>query len=222
VRFGGLGLDFDVVFDVAAELGRGCGSTAWCYSIWASHNWLAGMFPERAQEEYWGDSPDTLSSTSFNPSRGKVAATEGGYEVSGRWDFSSGCDAASWVLVIGNGPEGPLMLMLPKCDHRIEDGWFVSGLRGTGSKDIIIKGAFVPDYRSVLMQDLREARSPGRNLHNTPNYRIPLRSILSFTLAAPIVGMAQGQWRPSRPACAKESQPGTASNWPNSPASRCG
>ena len=42
VRFGGLGLNFDVVFDVAAELGRGCGSTAWCYSIWASHNWLAG------------------------------------------------------------------------------------------------------------------------------------------------------------------------------------
>ena len=121
-----------------------------------------------------------------------MAATEGGYEVSGRWDFSSGCDAASWVLVIGNGPQGPLMLMLPKCDYRIEDGWFVSGLRGTGSKDIIIKGAFVPDYRSVLTQDLREARSPGRNLHNTPNYRIPLRSILSFTLAAPIVGMAQG------------------------------
>jgi hypothetical protein len=60
VRFGGLGLNFDVVCDVAAELGRGCGSTAWCYSIWASHNWLAGMFPQRAQEEYWADSPNTL------------------------------------------------------------------------------------------------------------------------------------------------------------------
>jgi alkylation response protein AidB-like acyl-CoA dehydrogenase len=96
VRFGGLGLNFDVVFDVAAELGRGCGSTAWCYSIWASHNWLAGMFPERAQEEYWADSPNTLSFISFNPSRGKVTATEGGYLVSGKWDFSSGCDAASW------------------------------------------------------------------------------------------------------------------------------
>lgn len=191
-RFGGLGLDFDVVFDVAAELGRGCGSTAWCYSIWASHNWLAGMFPERAQEEYWAGSPDTLSSTSFNPSRGRVTPVEGGYQVSGQWDFSSGCDAASWALVIGNGPDGPLMLMLPKCDYRIEDVWFVSGLRGTGSKDIVIENAFVPDYRSVSMQDLREARSPGRAVHNTPNYRIPLRSILSFTLSAPIVGMAQG------------------------------
>jgi 3-hydroxy-9,10-secoandrosta-1,3,5(10)-triene-9,17-dione monooxygenase len=192
VRFGGLGLDFDVVFDVAAELGRGCGSTAWCYSIWASHNWLAGMFPERAQKEYWADSPDTLSSTSFNPSRGKVTAAAGGYQVSGHWDFSSGCDAASWVLLIGNGPDGPLMLMLPRCDYQIEDVWFVSGLRGTGSKNIIVENAFVPEYRSMLMQDLREAQSPGRGVHDTPNYRIPLRSILSFTLSASVVGMAQG------------------------------
>lgn len=77
-HFGGLGLDFDAVFDVSAELGRACGSTAWCYTIWASHNWLMGMFPEEAQQEYWRDSPDTLSSTSFNPSKGKVTAVEGG------------------------------------------------------------------------------------------------------------------------------------------------
>ena len=82
--FGGLGLNFDSVFDVAAELGRGCGSTAWCYSIWASHNWIAGMFPREAQEEYWSKSYDTLSSTSFNPSRGQVVPANGGYRVSGR------------------------------------------------------------------------------------------------------------------------------------------
>ena len=43
-RFGGLGLDFDSTFDIAVELGRGCASTAWCYSIWSSHNWIVGMF----------------------------------------------------------------------------------------------------------------------------------------------------------------------------------
>ena len=47
-RFGGLGLDFDHVLDVAAELARGCGSAGWCYAIWASHNWLMGMFSEQA------------------------------------------------------------------------------------------------------------------------------------------------------------------------------
>jgi 3-hydroxy-9,10-secoandrosta-1,3,5(10)-triene-9,17-dione monooxygenase len=191
-RYGGFGLNFDAVFDVAAELGRGCGSAAWCYSIWASHNWIAGMFPRQAQEEYWAKSHNTLSSTSFNPSRSHVVSDNGGYRVSGRWDFASGVDSADWMLVVGNAPDGPAMLMVPKTDYVVEDTWFVSGLRGTGSKDVLIEDVFVPAYRSVMMVDLREARSPGRSLHDTPNYRIPLRSILSFTLASPILGMAQG------------------------------
>ncbi len=191
-RFGGLALDFDATFDVVAELSRGCASTGWCYSIWSSHNWIAGMFPEQAQEEYWAESPNTLSSTSFNPSGGSVVPVAGGYRVSGRWDFSSGCDAGTWVMLIGNAPEGPLMLMLPRRDYRIDDTWFVSGLRGSGSKDILVDDAFVPCCRSVSMNDLREGRSPGRLIHDTPNYRIPMRSILSFTLSAAALGMAQG------------------------------
>ena len=93
-RFGGYDIDYPVVLDIAAELGRGCGSTAWCYGIWAAHNWAAGMFPEKAQEEYWAESVDVLSSTSLNPSRARVTSAKGGYQLSGRWDFSSGCDAA--------------------------------------------------------------------------------------------------------------------------------
>ena len=135
-RYGGLGLNFDAVFDVAAELGRGCGSAAWCYSIWASHNWIAGMFPRQAQEEYWAKSHNTLSSTSFNPSRSHVVSDNGGYRVSDRWDFASGVDSADWMLVVGNAPDGPAMLMVPKTDYVVEDTWFVSGLRGTGSKDV--------------------------------------------------------------------------------------
>ncbi len=191
-RFGGLGLDFSVAFDISAELGRGCGSTAWCNAIWSSHNWILGMFPERAQEECWADSPDTLSSTSFNPAGARVTQVEDGYQLAGQWDFSSGCDDSSWVLLVGIGPAGPLMFLLPRSDYTIEDTWFVSGLRGTGSKDIHVENAFVPDHRALSMQDMREAKTPGRSIHDTPNYRIPIRSILSFILAAPVVGMAQG------------------------------
>lgn len=191
-RFGGLGCDLDIAFDIAAELGRGCGSTAWCYGIWASHTWLSGMFPEKAQEEYWASSPNALSSTSFNPARGIVLSAPDGYQVSGQWDFSSGCDAATWVLLIGNSPDGPLMLMVPRSDYEIVDTWFVSGLCGTGSKDIKIAGTFVPKYRTLSLADMREAQTPGREIHDTANYRIPLRSILSFILASPVLGMAEG------------------------------
>ena len=190
--YGGLGLDFDVVFDVATELGRGCGSTAWCYSIWASHNWLLGLFPKPAQDEYWASDPNTLSSTSFNPFRGKAEAASGGYRLSGHWDFSSGCDAAQWVLLIANGPETPVMLLLPRSDYSIEDTWFVSGLKGTGSKDILVDDMFVPEHRTVPMPLMREGMAPGRDVHNTANQRIPQQCILPFTLASPILGMAQG------------------------------
>ena len=191
-RFGGMGLDLDVVFQVAREFGRGCGSTAWSYSVWASHNWLVGTFPEQAQREYWANSANVLSSTSFNTSNSKLTAVENGYKLSGHWRFASGCDEASWVMLGGVGPEGLLYLLVPKSDYVIEDTWYVSGLRGTGSKDIVVEDAFVPEHRAVLETDIQEARSPGRRVHDTANYRVPMGSILPYTLASPIIGMAQG------------------------------
>jgi alkylation response protein AidB-like acyl-CoA dehydrogenase len=187
-----MGLDLDVVFQIATEFGRGCGSTAWTYSVWASHNWLVGAFPEQAQREYWANSANVLSSSSFNTSNSKLTATVGGYKLSGHWRFASGCDEASWVMLGGIGPEGLLYLLIPKSDYIIEDTWYVSGLRGTGSKDIVVEDAFIPEYRAVLETDIQDARSPGRSVHDTANYRVPMGSILPYTLASPIIGMAQG------------------------------
>lgn len=191
-RFGGYDIDYPVVLDIAAELGRGCGSTAWCYGIWAAHNWAVGMFPEKAQEEYWSDSVDVLSSTSLDPSRAEVTSIKGGYQLSGRWSFSSGCDASAWAILAGMGPSGLIWLLVHQSDYTIEDNWFVSGLKGTGSKDVLVHEVFVPEYRVVSVADLRRGQSPGRTIHKTLNFRIPLQTMFAYSLAAPIVGMAQG------------------------------
>ena len=191
-RFGGVGLDFDAILDVAAELGRGCGSTAWCYSVWTVHNWAVGLWPEQGQEEYFAESPDTFSSTSFNPARSKVEATAGGYRLSGRWDFSSGCDEASWAMLAGAGPNGVLWLLVPKGEFTIDDNWFVSGLRGTGSKEIVVDDVFIPAHRTAEHKLMLEGRSGGWEIHHRASYRVPLNSPLGYTLSAPIVGMAQG------------------------------
>jgi 3-hydroxy-9,10-secoandrosta-1,3,5(10)-triene-9,17-dione monooxygenase len=84
------------------------------------------------------------------------------------------------------------MFLLPRADVAIEDTWFASGLRGTGSKDIVIQDAFVPAHRAISMTDMQEARTPGRVVHDAPNYRIPLFSVSSYMLTAPMIGMAQG------------------------------
>ena len=191
-RFGGLGFDYDITLDVALELGRGCGSAAWCYAVWADISWMLGMYPEKAQQEYWVDSADTLCASGFNPGGGNATPVDGGYLLSGHWDFASGCDAASWVLVGAMDGPVPLLILVPKSDFTIQDTWYVSGLRGTGSKDIVVQEAFVPDYRALSITDMAEARTPGRKLHDTPGYRIPFWSTVPYVLVSPIIGMAQG------------------------------
>jgi len=190
-RFGGPGLDYDASLLVTAELGRGCGSTAWCYSVWQSHNWVVGHWPLEMQEEYFALTPDTISSSAFSPS-GQLQPVDGGYRLSGRWDFSSGCDPATWAFLGAMGPEGPVMLWVPRPDFQVIDTWFVSGMRGTGSKDIVVEDAFVPSHRVLAFGPLLEAQTDGWLLHGRPSYRIPLWAIMSFTLVAPLVGIARG------------------------------
>src|SRR5262245_30038205 len=112
-RYGGYDVELGAVYDVSWELGRGCGSAAWCYSLWAVHNWWLGHFPERAQAEFFATGPDTLFSSGLNPAGGKAERLDGGFRVSGRWAFSSGCDAASWAMVAipGAAPGGLIWLL---------------------------------------------------------------------------------------------------------------
>src|SRR5579864_2576589 len=103
--FGGHGLDYDTVLEVVGILGRGCGSTSWCYSVWASHNWIVGMYPMQAQEEYFARSPDVLCSSAFAAANRYLEPADGGLRLAGRWSFSSGADAAEWGMIGANHPE---------------------------------------------------------------------------------------------------------------------
>ena len=193
-RYGGHDVEVDTAFEVGFELGRGCGSTAWCYSLWTAHNWWLGHFSERCQEEFFATGPDTLFSSGLNPAGGTVEATRGGFRVSGRWGFSSGCDAATWVMVAvpGARPNEPLWLLLPRSDYQIVDTWFASGMRGSGSKDIVIEAAFVPAHRAVDPERCGVDVMTGFELHGRLSYRAPLRCLAGWDLAAPLVGIAQG------------------------------
>ncbi len=190
-RYGGSGLDCDAIFEVEAELGRACGSTAWCYGVWGIHNWATGLFPERAQDEYYAD-PDVISSSSYYPTNAHVTPCDGGYRISGRWEFSSGCDEAAWVTLGGAGPAGMLWFLVPAGDYTIDDTWFVAGLKGTGSKDLVIEDAFVPAHRVLEFAVALEGKTCGWELHHRPSYRVPLMSALSWAIASPLIGMAQG------------------------------
>ena len=191
-RYGGLGVEYDTAFDVDWELGRACGSTAWCYALWTVHNWWLGHFPEQAQEDFFASGPDTLASSALNPTSGRGEPVPGGVRVTGHWHFSSGCDAAQWVMVALPGPDGPLWALLPRTDYSIVDTWFPSGMRGTGSKDIVIQDVFVPQHRLLDPGRAGDGDWTGWELHGRLSYRLPLRCLTGWDLVAPLVGIAQG------------------------------
>jgi len=191
-RFGGLDVDYSLMLEVGALLGSGCASTSWCYCIWAAHSWLVGFWPLEAQQEVFGNSPDVLCSSSLNPGKSTLEKTAGGYRLSGRWEFSSGCDAAEWVMVGSDLPEGRVWLLVPRSDYEIVDTWFVSGLRGTGSKDILIKDVFVPQHRVLDRDRGGDEERLGWEIHQQDRYRPPLLAVLGWDLAAPMIGIALG------------------------------
>ena len=198
-RWGGFELEPAALVRATAELARGCGSTGWCLGVLAAHNWVLGLYGGRAQEDVWGDDPDTLLAASFAPT-GHAERVAGGIRVSGCWSFASGCDVARWMMVGAVVPsEGPLpdarLFLVPAEQYRIDDNWHVSGLAGTGSKDIVVDGAVVPEHRSLSLVDAMAGRSPGRDLYpDSPLYRVPFGTMLLFALVGPALGVAQGAY----------------------------
>lgn len=197
-RWGGLEVDPRTFFATQIEVAKGCPSTAWVLGVVAVHAWQLAIFDERAQQEVWGGNDGAaLISSSYMPV-GKVQHVQGGYELSGRWSFSSGCDHCQWIFVGAFVPpkeEGqqPDMrtFLVPRADYEILDVWHTSGLRGTGSKDIVIDGAFVPEHRTHRFADGFKCESPGNRVNTGPLYRIPFGQIFVRSVSTTAIGIAE-------------------------------
>ena len=196
-RYGGLELDFGVQTALGIELGRACGSSAWVATLLACHAWIGGMFPGTAQEEIWGRNPNAVIATSFLSERTDVArAPGGGWRLSGRWKMSSGVDYCDWIILLASVP-GPdhshsLFCLLPRSDWRVEDTWFATGLAGTGSNDVIVDDALIPDHRTLDAGSLKGGPTPGSEVNDGYLYRQPLYGTFSFNLVGNAIGLARG------------------------------
>ncbi len=191
-KFGGMDVEYGISHDVGVELAKGCASTSWCYSLWVAHSWLVGYWPLQAQEEVFGTSPNTLCSSSLSPGKSTCTPAEGGYRLAGRWEFSSGCDSADWIMLGVTGIGQRNWVLVPKEDREIVDTWFVSGLRGSGSKDIVVKDAFIPAHRVVEVSTAGDTDLTSWETHGQDRYRVPIPVLLGWDLVAPMIGVARG------------------------------
>jgi 3-hydroxy-9,10-secoandrosta-1,3,5(10)-triene-9,17-dione monooxygenase len=197
-RYGGYELDPGTFYQAVMDIGTVCGSSAWLLGVVGVHNWQLALFPEQAQEEVWGDDTSIQISTSLAPT-GTVERLDGGFRLRGRWSFSSGCDFCHWALLGGivpptqeGMPPDRRAFLLPRRDYSVDDTWHVIGLCGTGSKDIVVTDAFVPEYRTFSYREAFEIRSPGLALHDAPLYRLPFGIIFPYGIASPAIGVAMG------------------------------
>lgn len=198
-RFGGYELNFSDLVDLNIDLAKWCPSTAWVAGLLSAHQWLVASFPEQAQRDVWDKNADALVCGSYAPVC-QAEAAGGGYIISGRWSFASGCDCAQWslcaaVLPAGDGRERPTpaFLLVPDSDYVIEDTWHVVGLAGTGSKTLVLDKVFVPAHRALLFSETTSGETPGAALYeNNPGFSLPMLTTIPSCLASVAVGAAYG------------------------------
>lgn len=194
-RWGGYEMHPSVYYDVLMTLGEGDMSAAWCYGVIGCHPWQLALFDDRAARDVWGDDPSVLVSSTYMI-QGDARPVDGGFIFNGRWRFSSGCQHCDWVFLggevgLGSGNMDMRTFLLPRKDYEIVDTWNSFGLKGTGSHDIVVKDAFVPDYRTHSFMDGLMCNSPG-NLVNTGSlYRMPFAQLFSRAVSTSAIGALQ-------------------------------
>jgi 3-hydroxy-9,10-secoandrosta-1,3,5(10)-triene-9,17-dione monooxygenase len=196
-RWGGMELEFVALFDIPAEIGRGCASTAWNVANLGVHHWMLALYDERAQDEVWGKNPDALIASGIAYPQGRGRRVDGGFVVSGFWNFSSGVDACDWSMLAvivrdGDRVVDHRMCLVPRSEYEIVDDWHVLGMRSTGSKSVRATDVFVPEHRALSMYLARGGSDfPGARVNPNPLYRVPLSALGSHCLSAAGVGNAQ-------------------------------
>ena len=186
-----------VYIEAVAELAMHDGSVGWCVSIANSIGLFAPYLALEAARAVFGDPLATCAWGPPNDCRG--IAVPGGYRVSGKWHFASGCRHASWMGAHGTvvEPDGSLRLnsagrptvltwLFPVEEATLLDDWDPIGLRGTASESYSVMDLFVPEAFTGTREDPTLRRDPG------PLYAFPQQTLYSVGIASVALGIARG------------------------------
>ncbi|WP_165671309.1 p-hydroxyphenylacetate 3-hydroxylase oxygenase component [Metapseudomonas otitidis] len=194
--YGGLEISLPEFTECVIALAGACASTAWAFSLLCTHSHQLAMFPKQLQDEIWGKDPDATASSSIAPF-GRIEEVDGGVRFNGEMGWSSGCDHAEWAIVgcRRQNAEGELVYcfaVLPRSDYAIRDDWFAAGMRGSGTKTLVIKDAFVPNHRIQAAKDMMEGRSAGFGLYpDSKIFYTPYRPYFASGFASISLGIAE-------------------------------
>lgn len=192
-RYGGYEMHPNVFYKVQMALAEACMSTAWVYGVVGVHNWQLALYNDDAQQEVWGSDNSTLISSSYMP-KAHVQKVQYGYIVNGEWSFSSGVDHCDWAFLGGVTPHDNEFrtFLIPKRNFNIIDDWDTIGIRGSGSKKVVVSDAFVPEYRTHKSSDGARGTSPGLDVNSATLYKLPFGQIFVRAVSTGHIGALQG------------------------------
>jgi 3-hydroxy-9,10-secoandrosta-1,3,5(10)-triene-9,17-dione monooxygenase len=192
-RFGGLQAPFPELLAPIRRMAHGCASSAWTLGFYALHNWMLSLFDPRCQEEVFASGP-VLAPAPLAPT-GRGVPAEGGVRLTGRWSWATGAMDADWVIVgaLVERPDriDPALVVVPADEVEVLDTWHTAGMRGTGSHDVVVTDAFVPEHRMVAVADIYAGTAPGARAHGVPTYRWPMVPALALVASMPVLGAAE-------------------------------
>lgn len=188
-------------FETVMDVGIHSPAAGWIAGVVGVHPFEFGQLDRKVQEEIWGEDPDTWVASPYAP-LGRARPVEGGFMFSGRWPFSSGTDHCDWCILggmvtdqdgnVGSPPEVRHFL-LPRSDYEIlHDSWQVMGLAGSGSKDVQVKEAFIPEYRTVVAEKMGNGWYAEQNQPGNPLYKLPFGVMFPGAIAASTLGICEG------------------------------
>ncbi len=194
--FGGMELSLPQFADCIALLAGACASTAWAMSLLCTHSHQLALFSAKLQQEVWGTNPNATASSSIAPF-GRTEEVEGGVLFSGEMGWSSGCDHAEWAIVgfrrhNAQGTQDYCFAVLPRSDYQIRDDWFAAGMKGSGTKTLIIDQAWVPEHRIQKAKDMMEGKSAGFGLYpDSKVFYSPYRPYFASGFSTVSLGVAE-------------------------------
>jgi 3-hydroxy-9,10-secoandrosta-1,3,5(10)-triene-9,17-dione monooxygenase len=187
VEHGGHGCDIRTSVRVAAEVAKGCASTAWVMNLLNLGTGVAaGMLPPEGVAELFG-SEELPMICGVHSLTGTATPAEGGYVVEGSWGFASGSLHSSWAMLgvrvlDAKGVQASTGLAwVPIAELTIKDTWHVAGMKGTGSNTLVVDHVFVPEYRIMLSPD-----EFARQLQHSP-----LAPAFAVFLLGPLLGATE-------------------------------
>jgi len=192
-RFGGYEFDLPTYVKVMSEASRGCPSSGWVLALTSGHPIILADHPEQAQIEAYANDGEYRCPSIGSPVPVKCAP--GGYLVSGLWDYASGCDIATHIMVSGlvpqeGGPPKPVLMLVDRKDYKIIDNWKMLGMQGTGSRRVTVENLFIPEHRVAPLA--MWVGASGVKVHPNPMYNGRKAGFFMIEGGSVLMGSARG------------------------------